>query len=83
MPNQDDDNLEITINDNGSTTITGVWDANDNSSQPLSNFIDALKAAEFGDELPLYFNIHTNEFRGGEIRGQIASTPFLYLRTDR
>ncbi|NJO00535.1 MAG: CHRD domain-containing protein, partial [Bacteroidia bacterium] len=54
----------------------GSWDVNDNANQPLTNFIETLRNLQPGEEAPLYFNIHTNEFRGGEIRGQIGTELF-------
>ena len=64
----------VTSNSDGSTTISGAWDNND-GPQPLSNFLSLLQNAQSGDELPLYFNLHTVGDPVGEIRGQIQAVP--------
>ena len=74
-PNQDDDDVTFTLNDDGSTTISGIGEETDPASEPLSDFVEALRAAEPGEELPLYWNIHTVEFPMGEIRGQLQVAP--------
>lgn len=55
----------------GSTagTITGNWRFDD-SSRPLTDLL-ASRLLEGN----LYFNIHTTEFPGGEIRGQLSAVP--------
>lgn len=50
-------------------TITSAWDLNEGNNTTLA----AELANLFADGL--YINIHTNEFRGGEIRGQILLVP--------
>ena len=74
-PNQDDDDVTFTLNDDGSTTISGIGEETDPANEPLSDFVEALRAAEPGEELPLYWNIHTVEFPMGEIRAQLQVTP--------
>ena len=68
-PNDDND-PNITFNDNGTTTISGVWDP-DEGSEPLSNFVGQLVDAVPGEELDLYWNLHTVADPAGVIRGQI------------
>ena len=70
-PNQDDDDVTFTLNPDGSTTIAGIGEETDPANEPLSAFVEVLRAAEPGEELPLYWNIHTVEFPMGEIRGQL------------
>ena len=50
-------------------TIVSAWDANEGNGTTLG----AELANLFADGL--YFNIHTSDFPGGEIRGQIVPEP--------
>ncbi|ACB50787.1 hypothetical protein cce_1437 [Crocosphaera subtropica ATCC 51142] len=50
-------------------TIIGDWRFDD-ATNPLTDLLaDSLKSGN------LYFNLHTENFNGGEIRGQITSVP--------
>ena len=71
-PNQDDDDVSLVLNSDGSTTISGIWEETDPSGAPLRNFATAMREAAAGEELDLYWNAHTEEFPSGEIRGQIS-----------
>jgi hypothetical protein len=65
-PNHDVDDLVI----NPVTgRITGVWDGAEGNATTL--------AAQLGNLLSngLYFNVHTSDFPGGEVRGQIILVP--------
>ena len=74
-PEQDTDDRTITINDDGSTTVSGVWETTDTAaSESLTNFVADLQAANTDEDVDLYFNIHTEEFPMGEIRGQVMGT---------
>jgi serralysin len=74
-PAQDEDDLSIVLNDDGSWTVRGVWEATDPANVSIAEFAGALDAALPGSEVPLYSNIHTTTFPGGEIRAQwIADT---------
>ncbi|SHJ32305.1 Ca2+-binding protein, RTX toxin-related [Palleronia salina] len=64
-----EDDLTATLNPDGSWTLSGVWDADEN----IAPFAPTFGTAAPGTELDLYFNIHTTAFTGGEIRGQIVS----------
>jgi 2',3'-cyclic-nucleotide 2'-phosphodiesterase (5'-nucleotidase family) len=72
-PNQDPD-LSFTINEDGSTTIKGIWQESDPANKSLSQFVPALRDVNIGDDVNLYFNVHTVRNPGGEIRGQLTST---------
>ncbi|HYI85447.1 MAG TPA: CHRD domain-containing protein [Acetobacteraceae bacterium] len=76
-PPQDTDDLRIALNADGSWAISGAWEPTDppsispaGISITITDFAALLDAAEPGDEVPLYFNIHTRDFPAGEIRGQ-------------
>lgn len=65
-----DDDLTATLNADGSWTMSGVWE----SSEGIEPFAAGFAATLPGTDMPLYFNIHTTSFGGGEIRGQIVSS---------
>jgi serralysin len=72
-PDQDDDDLAIVLNPDGSWTVSGVWETTDPANVSITEFADALGSAAVGSEVPLYFNVHTTAFPGGEIRGQLIA----------
>lgn len=77
-PDQDVDNdVTLTLDAaNDRAIIRGSWGLSDGSTAGnLNSFIGALQASKPGDDLPLYFNLHTGAFPGGEIRGQIVAVP--------
>ena len=69
-PAQDTDDRDIVLNADGSWTIRGVWETTDPATQPITNFAAALTAAVVGADVGLYFNVHSQQFMGGEVRGQ-------------
>ncbi len=74
-PAQDADDLGIVLNDDGSWTVSGVWEATDPANASVERFAETLDLAFAGSEAPLYFNVHTTAFPGGEIRAQWAAEP--------
>lgn len=50
-------------------TIRGVWDNNEGNNTTLADQLSNLLAGN------LYFNVHTSDHAGGEIRGQILQIP--------
>ncbi|MBE9077386.1 spondin domain-containing protein [Romeria aff. gracilis LEGE 07310] len=67
---QDADDITFITHPDGSTTIRGVWDESDPASLPISQFADGIQNAAPGTDIPLYWNVHTNDFPAGAIRGQ-------------
>ena len=72
---QDIDDLSVVENADGSVTLSGIWEETDPALIPLSNFVDEIRDAEPGEDIGLYWNIHTEQFPGGEIRGQLIGDP--------
>jgi Ca2+-binding RTX toxin-like protein len=70
-PAQDDDDLSIALNADGSWMVSGRWETTDPANVAIANFADELGSAPVGSEVPIYFNVHT--FPGGEIRGQLIA----------
>jgi serralysin len=72
-PAQDTDDLVIAPNADGSWTVSGTWETTDPANVSIANFATTLGSAAVGSEVPIYFNVHTNQFMGGEIRGQLVA----------
>ena len=68
--NQDED-LVITPNSDGSVTMTGIWESTDSSRLPLSDFVANIRRGTEDTDVDLYWNIYTEKFPGGAIRGQL------------
>jgi serralysin len=69
-----DDDVELTVLSDGSTRITGTWDADEGRiGSTFSDFASDFENAARGEYMPFYLNLHTDDFRGGEIRGQIVA----------
>ena len=69
--NQDED-LVITPNSDGSVTLTGVWESTDSSRIPLSQYVADIRSTAEDTDVDLYWNVYTEEFPGGAIRGQLV-----------
>jgi serralysin len=74
-PAQDSDDLSIVLNEDGSWTVSGVWEATDPANVSITEFAGKLDLAFAELEVPLYSNIHTTTFPGGEIRAQWKAEP--------
>jgi serralysin len=72
-PAHDNDDLAIAQNADGSWMVSGRWETTDPANVPITDFAAALGSAPVGSEVPIYFNVHTNQFQGGEIRGQLVA----------
>jgi serralysin len=82
-----DGDLAFVLNADGSWSESGRWETTDvvpitNSfpdaapglpALPDDTFANVLGSATVGSEVPLYFNVHTVQFPGGEIRGQLVA----------
>ena len=73
LPTSEDGDRVGVINPDGSTTISGAWDPTDASATSINVFAAALANAKIGKDVNLYFNVHTNNFIGGEIRAQFVA----------
>jgi serralysin len=71
---QDADDLTIVNTGGNNWTISGAWEPTDPANTSINNFAAQLAGATIGSEVPLYGNIHTTTFPGGEIRGQLVAS---------
>src|SRR5262245_50715321 len=69
---QDNDDLALVLNADGSLTLSGVWETTDPPANPPFDFATVLGSATVGSDVPIYFNVHTGLRPGGEIRGQLV-----------
>src|SRR5215218_4107980 len=72
-PEQDDDDLSIVLNSDGSWTVSGRWETTDPATVSIINFAPMFETATLGADIPLYFNIHTALFPISVIRGQLVA----------
>ena len=70
----DADDRDVALNADGSWTISGRWETTDLlAPRSINDFATALGSATVGTAVPLYFNVHSGDFPGGEIRGQLVA----------
>jgi len=81
LPTPDDAQFVGNILPDGSTRINGLWDPTDPSPTSINVFATALTNAKIGKDVPLYFNIHTNDFP--EAKSGRSSWPSPTTRTMR
>lgn len=67
---QDKDDLIISRNEDGSVTLQGIWETSDPALIPLSDFVNTIRSSAPGEDIPLYWNVHTVGSPPGAIRGQ-------------
>lgn len=67
---QDNDDLTISRNEDGSVTLQGIWETSDPSLIPLSDFVNTIRGTAASVDVPLYWNVHTVGSPAGAIRGQ-------------
>jgi serralysin len=73
-PAQDPDDFTVVPNADGSWTVSGRWETTDLlANRPITAFSTILDSAAVGSDVPLYFNVHTVQFSGGAIRGQLVA----------
>jgi hypothetical protein len=67
-----DSDTTFTVNADGTTTIAGEWDT-DEGPTPFADVAQMFLVAERGHDVPFYLNLHTADFPGGAIRGQVVA----------
>ncbi|ELS03836.1 CHRD domain-containing protein [Xenococcus sp. PCC 7305] len=72
VPGNQDEDLVITPNSDGSVTLTGVWESTDSSRVPLSEYVTDIRSTGEDEDVDLYWNVYTEEFPGGSTRGQLV-----------
>ena len=70
---QDADDFFQQENADGTRTLRGMWETTDPASSPITNFTFELGSGVIGNDVNLYFNVHTAGIPGGEIRGQFVT----------
>ncbi|MCR9131544.1 MAG: choice-of-anchor I family protein [bacterium] len=69
-----DTDTQVSTDDEGVTTVTGIWTAGDASFDAL---LSEMQSALFEDDISLYVNTHTVGQPSGAIRGQLVADPMF------
>jgi hypothetical protein len=64
---------QFTFLEDGTSVLTTTWNTGEGTDAgTLQTFIDDLLATMAGEDVALYYNLHTEDARAGLIRGQIV-----------
>ena len=73
-PNHDTNPNDLIVNP-ATGTISGKWDANEGSATLLALLAAGAFNPDANGRASLYYNVHTTDHPGGEIRGQLTLIP--------
>ncbi|MCC1494604.1 S-layer family protein [Cognatishimia sp. F0-27] len=71
---QDADDLAHMLNQDGSRSVTGLWESSDPASTSITTLAGIFNGSTVGNDIDIYLNLHTAGFPGGELRGQLVTS---------